>query len=477
MRVRPVTTAAVAAILCLLFAAPASGVTPLHARAAAASEDSGAAPWVGSWTTSPQGVYPVGYAVGQPGPLGEVAPGVEQPLLEYAFPDEQAHDQTLRMVVHPSVGGDAWRVRLSNRFGTQPVTFGPATVALQQSGATVVPGSSRQLTFDEQPSVTLQPGEEVYSDPVDIPLSDEQVQRSNLAVSLHVQGDSGPMTWHAASFTTSYVSDPGAGDHTDDVTDEAFPHSTTSWFFLTGLEVQREDAATVVALGDSITDGFFSTINGNDRWPDVLQRRLLAERDDRVLSVVNQGIAGNMVTRVGRLPGGCQPCDGPPAIDRLDEDVLSQPGLRAVVLFEGINDIGGGGATADQVIAGMQEIIDRVHTHGIPIIGATLTPSGGAEAGLANYGTAETDARRRAVNDFIRTSGMFDAVVDFSAATEDPANPGRLLPAYDTNSSVGGPGDHLHPNRAGFLAMGHAFDLEELERLVVSADPVEQEAA
>jgi lysophospholipase L1-like esterase len=472
-----VTTAAVAAIICLLFAAPAPGVTPLHARSAAAPEDSGTAPWVASWTTSPQGAYPVGYAVGQPGPLGEVAPGIEQPLLEYAFPDEQAHDQTLRMVVHPSVGGDAWRVRLSNRFGTQPVTFGRATVALQQSGATVVPGSSRQLTFAGQPSVTLQPGEEVHSDPVDITLSDEEAQRSNLAVSLHVQGDSGPMTWHAAAFTTSYLSDPGAGDRTEDMTDEAFPHSTTSWFFLTGLEVQRHDAATVVALGDSITDGFFSTINGNDRWPDVLQRRLLAEGDDRVLSVVNQGIAGNMVTRVGRLPGGCEPCDGPPAIDRLDEDVLSQPGLRAVILLEGINDIGGGGATAEEVIAGMREIIDRVHAHGIPIIGATLTPSGGAEESLANYGTAETDARRRAVNDFIRTSGMFDAVVDFSAATEDPANPGRLLPAYDTNSSLGGPGDHLHPNRAGFLAMGHAFDLQELERLVASADPAEQEAA
>jgi lysophospholipase L1-like esterase len=285
------------------------------------------------------------------------------------------------------------------------------------------------------------------------------------------------MTWHAASFTTSYVSDPGAGDRTEDLTEEAFPHSTTSWFFLTGVEVQRHDAATVVALGDSITDGFFSTINGNDRWPDVLQRRLLAEGDDRVLSVVNQGIAGNMVTRVGRLPGGCEPCDGPPAIDRLDEDVLSQPGLSAVILLEGINDIGGGGATADEVIAGMQEIIDRVHAHGIPIIGATLTPSGGAEEGLANYGTAETDEQRRAVNDFIRTSGAFDAVVDFAAATEDPADPGRLLPAYDTNSSLGGPGDHLHPNRAGFLAMGRAFDLEELERLVASADPAEQEAA
>ena len=476
MRVRHVTTAVIATVGCLFLAVPALAVTPLQAPSAATQQNHGSAPWVASWTTSPQGVYPLGYTVGQPGPLGEVAPGVEQPLFEYAFPDEQADDQTLRMVVHPSIGGDVWRAKLSNRFGTQPVTFGPVTAALQQSGATIVPGTSRQLTFDGQPSVTLQPGEERRSDPVRISLGDEEAQRSSLAVSLHVQGDSGPMTWHAASFATSYVTDPSAGDHTGDTTEEAFPHSTTSWFFLTGLEVQRDDAATVVALGDSITDGFFSTINGDDRWPDVLQRRLLAEGDDDpVISVVNQGIGGNMVTRVGRLPGGCEPCDGPPAIDRLDEDVLSQPGLRAVVLFEGINDIGGGGATAAEVIAGMDEIVDRVHVAGIPIIGATLTPSGGTEFG--EYGTAETDAERRVVNDFIRTSGRFDAVVDFSAATDDPADPSRLLPAYDTNTSVGGPGDHLHPNRAGFLAMAHAFDLGQLEQLVVSAEPQDQEAA
>ena len=471
MRVRSLTTAVLTAAGCVVLAAPALAVAPRQAPPVTTHQDPGAEPWVAAWSTAPQGVYPLGYAVAQPGPPGEVVPGVEQPLLEYAFPDEQAQDQTMRMVVHPGIGGDEWRVRLSNRFGTQPVTFGGATAALQQSGATVVPGTEQQLTFDGQQSVTLQPGEEVRSDAVPLELSDAEAQRSNVAVSLHVQGASGPMTWHAASFTSSYVTDPGAGDHTGDLTDEAFPHSTTSWFFLTGLEVQREDAGTVVAFGDSITDGFFSTINGNDRWPDVLQRRLLAEDDEEVVSVVNQGIAGNMVTRVGRLEGGCTPCDGLPAVDRVDEDVLSQPGLRAVVLLEGINDIGGGGATAAEVIAGMEEIADRVHAAGIPIIGATLTPSGGAADNLANYGTAETDEQRRAVNDFIRTSGAFDAVVDFAAATEDPADPSRLLPAYDTNTSVGGPGDHLHPNRAGFLAMGGAFDLSELRELVASAAP------
>jgi lysophospholipase L1-like esterase len=427
--------------------------------------------WVAAWTTSPQGVYPLGYEVGQPGPIGPVAPGFEQPLLVYAFPDRQARNQTLRMIVHPSIGGNVWRVKLTNRFGTRPVTFGRAVVALHASGAgaTLVPGTSRVLTFGGRRSVTVPAGKEVRSDPVHLKIADKDAQRTSLAVSLYIPEMSGPMTWHAASFTTSYITNPNAGDHTADVDERAFLHPTTSWFFVNGLEVQRRPAATVVAFGDSITDGFFSTINGNDRWPDVLQRRLLGDRDDRpVISVVNQGIAGNMITRVGRLPGGCTPCDGPPAIDRLDRDVLSQPGLRVVILFMGINDLGGGGATAAQVIDGTREIIRRVHARGVKIIGATLTPARGTAFGL--YGTPETDARRRAVNEFIRNSGLFDGVADFSAATEDPANPGHLLPAYDTNTSVGGPGDHLHPNRAGFLAMGHAVNLAQLKRLVAMAE-------
>jgi lysophospholipase L1-like esterase len=350
------------------------------------------------------------------------------------------------------------------------VTFGRVVVALHATGAgaTLVPGTNRALTFGGRRSVTVPAGKVVRSDPVRLKLADEVAQRSSLAVSLYIPGTSGPMTWHAASFTTSYITNPNAGNHTADVGERAFLHSTTSWFFVNGLEVQRRPAATVVAFGDSITDGFFSTINGNDRWPDVLQRRLLRDPNDRpVISVVNQGIAGNMITRIGRLPGGCTPCDGPPAIDRLDQDVLSQPGLRVVILFMGINDLGGGGATAAQVIDGMKQIIRRVHARGVKIIGATLTPAGGTAFGL--YGTPETEAKRRVINDFIRHSGLFDGVADFSAVTEDPANPGHLLPAYDTNTSVGGPGDHLHPNRAGFLAMGHAVNLAQLKRLVAMA--------
>jgi lysophospholipase L1-like esterase len=454
MRLRNLRGAAIAAVLVgwLAVAAPSE------------------AKWVASWTTGAQGAYPAGYPVGQPGDPGPLGPNATGPLLTHAFPQNVASRQTLRQIIHPSLGGRTWRLRLTNVFGTGPVRFGRVRVAVQDSGATVVRGSSRTLTFSRRGSVTVPAGEETVSDPVRLRLPART--NRNLAVSMSVDGTTGPMTWHAASFTTSYVTDPGAGDHTADTGDAAFPHSTTSWFFLAGLDVKRRDAATVVAFGDSITDGFFSTINGDDRWPDVLQRRLIARerRGKTKLSVVNQGIAGNMVTGIGRLPGGCTPCDGPGALERLDRELLSQPGVRVAILLEGINDIGGGGATAEQVIAGMRELVERAHARGIKVVGATITPSGGTDApGLENYGTAETDARRRAVNEFIRTSGVFDGVADFSAATEDPANPGHLRPAYDTNSSVGGAGDHLHPNRAGFLAMARSIDVRELERLARTA--------
>jgi lysophospholipase L1-like esterase len=438
--------------------------------AAASPSQAASGKWVASWTTGEQALYPAGYEVAQPGPTGPLGPNATGPLLTSAFPDNVARDQTLRMIIHPSIGGRVWRLRLTNVFGTQQVTFGHVTLAVQGTAGTIEPGTSRTLTFSGARSVTVPAGQEAVSDPV--PLSLQQRPKENLAVSVHVNGTSGPMTWHAASFRTSYITDPGAGDHTADPDDEAFPHSTTSWFFLSGLEVRRADAATVVAFGDSITDGFFSSINGNDTWPDDLQRRLIARErhGGPKLSVVNQGIAGNMVTGIGRLPGGCTPCDGPSALVRLDRDLLRLPNVRVAILLEGINDIGGGGATAQQVIDGMKQLVARAHARGIKIIGATITPSQGTDApGLENYATAETDARRRAVNDFIRNSGTFDGVADFSAATEDPNNPGHLRPAFVPNSSVGGPGDHLHPNRAGFLAMARSIDLTELERLAEHA--------
>jgi lysophospholipase L1-like esterase len=459
MRVSRSSRAAIAAFAWVLLT-PAVAV----AQEPAATANGSSQAWAGGWTASAQGVYPVGYSVGQPGPVGPAGPGNTAPLLIAALPDNQARNQTLRMIVQPGVAGTSWRVRLTNEFGTHAVTFGRAYVGLQRIGGNIASGTNRLLTFAGRRSVTVPAGRTTLSDPVSVKVTDAQAQ--HLALSLYVTGDSGPMTWHAAAFTTSYLSDPNAGDLTADVADTAFPHSTTSWFFISEVQVQRRDTPTVVAFGDSITDGFFSTINGRDRWPDVLQRRLdQYSPSHRAVSVVTEAIGGNMVTRIGRTPGGCTPCDGPPALDRLDRDVLDRPGVRVVIMLEGINDLGGGGATAEQVIAGYQEIIRRVHARGIKIIGATLTPSAGTAFGL--YGTPETDAKRRTINNFIRTSGTFDGVADFAAVTEDPANPGHLLPAYDTNSSVGGPGDHLHPNRAGFLAMGAAVDASQVLRFAL----------
>ncbi|MEV6304938.1 SGNH/GDSL hydrolase family protein [Actinoplanes sp. NPDC051861] len=448
----------VVAAFAFLILAPVAAVAQEPTTSAAGPPAS----WTAAWAGSAQGAYPAGYSVAQPGTPGPAGPGNQAPLLTDAFPDNQARNQSLRMIVRPGFEATSWRIRLTNEFGTRPVTFGHASAGLQATGGTVQAGTNRALTFSGRPSVTVAAGRTVLSDAVRVRVTDAAAQR--LAVSLHVAGASGPMTWHAAAFTTSYLSGQNAGDHTADTGDTAFPYSTTSWFFVSEVQAQHPGTATVVAFGDSITDGFFSTLNGDDRWPDVLQRRLDSRRaGHRPITVVTEAIGGNMVTRIGRTPGGCTPCDGPPALDRLDRDVLDRPGARVVILLEGINDLGGGGATADQVIAGYREIIQRVHARGLKIIGATLTPSAGTAFGL--YGTPETDRERQKINAFIRTSGAFDGVADFAAVTEDPANPGHLLPAYDTNSSAGGPGDHLHPNRAGFLAMAGAIDLPQLERL------------
>ncbi len=416
--------------------------------------------WVAAWATAPQGVYPVGWAVGQPGSTD--AKGLTRiPEL----PNDEARDQTLRMIVRPTLDGDVWRLRLSNAFGTKPVTFGAVSLAEQDSGSSIKADTRTRATFGGDQRVTLAPGEVRASDPISFRVrggGDDHV-----AVSLSIEGRSGPMTWHAASFATSYVAARDSGDRTRETSGASFTGSTTSWFYVAGLDVRSRGAGTVVALGDSITDGWFSTLNGDDRWPDQLERRLRA-RGGPTLSVVNQGIGGNMVTDIGRPAGGCTPCDGPPLLDRLQRDVISQPGVRAVILLEGINDLGGGDASAESVIAGMKRAVNRLHAHGIPVIGATITPSGGADDG---YGTAATDAKRRAVNHFIRTSGTFDDVADFAAAVEDPKDRSRLKPEYATNSTTGGPGDKLHPGRAGFTAMANAVDLDELTHLAAKGRP------
>ena len=359
------------------------------------------------------------------------------------------HDQTLRLIVYSHFPGTRVRIRLSNTFGTTPLTIGQADVALQRAGATIVPGSDRRLTFAGHRSVTIPVGAEVSSDPVALAVGAEQ----NLAVSLFVPGTSGPTTWHAVGAQTNYASTPG--NHAADTAGAAFTTQVTSWFWVDGVDVlaPASDRA-VVTLGDSITDGVGSTVNANDRWPDFLARRLLAAPATHHVSVLDEGISGNRVLHNA-------PCCGVSALARLHRDVLAQDGVRWVILLEGINDIGFSGLTgpetaphtnvsAAQIIAGYQQIIAEVHAKGLKIYGATLTPFKGTI--FPGYYTAAGEQKREAVNRWIRTSGAFDAVIDFDQAIRDPSDPLRILPRYDS-------GDHLHPNDAGYAAMADAIDL------------------
>ena len=263
------------------------------------------------------------------------------------------------------------------------------------------------------------------------------------------------MTWHAKALQTSYLSRPRSGARSGDEDDAAFPYTTTSWYFLDAVDVAAPtDTVVVCAFGDSITDGTLSTLNGDDRWPDVLSRRLHAAYGNRV-SVVNAGIGGNRILTPESYPPPQPFPGGPSALQRLERDVLGLSGISAVVLLEGINDISSGSA-ADAIIAGMKELVSRVKAKGIKIVGATITPSLTANG---NSGTPDANARRQAVNAFIRTGGLFDAIADFDAATVDPAT-GALREEFVPNSTIGGAGDRLHPNRAGYQAMGSAIDLK-----------------
>jgi lysophospholipase L1-like esterase len=380
---------------------------------------------LGTWTASPQ-----------PADLS----GISRTGLE---------NRTVRLIVYTHFPGTQLRVRLSNTFGTKPLTIGRADVALQSAGAAIVPGSDRRLAFGGQPAVTIPKGAEAYSDPVSLAVGAQQ----NLAVSLYVPGRSGPTTWHALAVQTNYISTPG--NHAADRTGNAFQTQVTSWFWLDGVDVvaPARDRA-VVTLGDSITDGFASTVNANDRWPDFLARRLLALPAAHDVSVLDEGISGNRVLHNA-------PCCGVSALARLDRDVLAQDGVHWVILLEGINDIGFSGLTgpetaphtnvsAAQIIAGYKQIITRVHAKGLKIYGATLTPFKGTP--FEHYYTQAGEAKRQAVNHWVRTSGAFNAVIDFDRAVRDPSHPLRILPRYDS-------GDHLHPNDAGYAAMADAIDL------------------
>ncbi len=406
--------------------------------------------WASAWAASAHGPYPSGNASAQP-------------VLDFAIESAEtgANDQSFRLIVRPTLWGKRVRLRFSNAFGTRAVAFDDVFVGLQSSAGNVATGTNSRVMFGGKRSLTIPPGAVAYSDAVNLSFvknaDDALLAGRKLAVSFHVVGNSGPMTWHAKALQTSYLSAPRTGSHSRETNDSSFTFTTTSWFFLDAVEMMAPANTMVVAcFGDSITDGTLSTLNGDDRWPDVLAQRLRAAYGSRV-SVINAGIGGNQIIGPAKYSATAPVPGGPSALDRLERDVLSLSGVTHIIWLEGINDLSRG-ASAEAVIAGMQEVVKRVRARKIKIIGATIT-SGVGYNGPA--GTAEVNERRQTVNQFIRTSGLFDGVADFDAATID-AKTGALRAAFQPNSTVGGAGDKLHPNRAGYQAMANAIDLKLL---------------
>lgn len=407
--------------------------------------------WATVWIGAVQGPYPNGNPSAQPD-------------LKAVFRDPAAgaEDQTFRMIVRPDVWGGAVRIRLSNAFGTRPVTFDGAHVGVQSASAAIVPGTNRAVRFAGVEKVTVAPGASVWSDPVRLDYADATSRRllsgRKLAVSFHVVGSSGPMTWHAKSLQTSYVSRPGAGSTGAAEAETSFPFSTTSWYFLDAVDMRvGPKVHRIVAFGDSITDGTASTLNGDDRWPDAFSRRLHAKYGDAVV-VANAGIGGNRVAGPVGYRAEAPFSGGPSAVERLERDVLSLSGVDTVIWLEGINDLNKvNDASVETIEAGMKDVAGRLHARGIRVIGATLPPALGSNN--ANHGSPEQDVKRRALNAFVCGSGVFDACIDFDAVTRDPAT-GRMRAEFVPESTTGGAGDGLHPNRAGYQAMANSIDFD-----------------
>jgi lysophospholipase L1-like esterase len=388
------------------------------------------------------------------------APGVPQPQVwaaswgssqqipepQNALPAEDLRDATVRQIFHLSIGGPALRVHVSNAFGTEVlhVTSIHLARSVSPASAEIDAASDRPLLFAGSADVTIPPGAEIVSDPLDYvvaPLSD-------VAVTFHVDAPPATETGHPGSRATSYYA------HGDQVSAPALTDAkhVDHWYQISEIDVQcGAGAATLVALGDSITDGHGATTNGNDRWTDVLAQRLQSSPQTRAVGVSNQGIGGNHLLTDGL---------GPNVLARFDRDVLAPAGVRWVIVFEGVNDLGGLArkgevspaehqALVERVIAAYQQIVARAHAHGLRVYGATITPY----TGSAYYHPGPlSEADRQTVNRWIRAVGHFDAVIDFDAVVRDPQHPDQLLPIFDC-------GDHLHPSPAGYKAMGEAISL------------------
>ncbi len=383
--------------------------------------------WVATWATSPP------LARVQPLPAAPANPNPQQTINQRGFAD-----QTVRMMVRASIGGHRLRVKFANAFGAETVEIGAAHIAIRDKDSQIVAGSDRPLLFNGKPKCAIGPGVALVSDPVDLTFA----PLATLAISLYFPVETGPPNTHSTGLHITYIS---KGDATAEPAIADPLLTTASYYWLSSIDVLAPaKAAAIVAFGDSITDGAQSTVNTDHSWPALLAARLAKNPKTAAIGVSNQGIGGNRVLR---------DITGVSALGRFDRDVLGQSGVKWLMLLEGINDIGHGAVdpketvTADDIIGGYKQLIDEAHTHGIKVIGCTLTPYEGA-----NYARPEGEAVREAVNNWIRTSRAFDAVVDFEAATRDPANPKRIRAEFD-------PGDHLHPNNAGYEAMANAVDL------------------
>jgi lysophospholipase L1-like esterase len=368
--------------------------------------------WVGTWSTSP--VLVDGVAL---------------------------RGQTVRTIAHVSIGGRRLRVRLSNAYGTRKLVVGAARVALRGEGASTIPGTDRPLTFNGAPSTTIPIGALAVSDPVDLDVP----ALADVAVSLYLPQDVAAVTGHGNAHQTNYISPHG--DHT---AANALPiqETTEAFLLVSGIDMlAAQETGGIVALGDSLTDANISKLDANNRWPDELARRIVT-RGGRTLGVMNQGIGGNRILHDTR---------GESALRRFDRDVLAQTGVTHVIVLLGINDIRNRGqspeevVTADEMIAGLQQLAVRAQARGLKIFGGTLLTFENETFNPGFY-TVEGEAKRQAVNDWIRKGGAFDGVIDFEVALRDPNHPTQMLPEYDC-------GDHLHPSDRGYLHMGEAIDL------------------